>query len=79
MNTDLAVQAATHSTVSATLLVQILDKVGLITTSLICDGVATLREELQCRERLNFIFLGERSVKFGVRVDVCNNTLRVPQ
>lgn len=79
MYTDLAVQAATNSTVSATLLVQKLDKIGLITASLICDGFATLREELQCRERLNSILLGERFVKFGVRVDVCNNTLRVPQ
>ena len=79
MYTDLAVQAATDSTVSATLLVQKLDKVGLITASFICDGVAALREELQCRERLNFILLGERFVELGVRVDVCNNTLRVPQ
>ena len=78
MNTDLAVQAATHSTVSATLLVQELDKVGLLTASLVCDRVATLREELYRGERLNFILLGERSVSFGVRVVVCNNTLRVP-
>ena len=78
MNTDLAVQAATHSTVSATLLVQELDKVSLLTASLVCDGVATLREELYRGERLNFIFLGQRSVSFGVCVVVCNNTLRVP-
>jgi hypothetical protein len=62
--------------VGATLFVQELDKVDLLTTSFIVDGLAPLGEELNGGERLDAIFGGERAIALGIGVNVSNNTLK---
>jgi hypothetical protein len=62
--------------VGTALFVQELDKVSLLTTTFIVDGLAPLGEELDGRERLDAIFGGERAIGLGIGVNVSNNTLK---
>jgi hypothetical protein len=65
--------------VGATLFVQELDEVSLLTTTFIRDGLAPLGKEFDRRVRLNAIFEGERAIDFGVTLNVGNNTLKTYQ
>jgi hypothetical protein len=62
--------------VRATLFVQELDKICLLTATFIGDRLAPLREELDRRERLDAVFDSERAIDLGISVNVGNNTLK---
>lgn len=73
------IKPATGRPVSAALLVQESDEIGLAAISLVADRslLRALREELDVRVRLDVVLTGDGSVWSGVGVHDCDNTVRL--